>query len=58
MTHDQVGEIGKEVGRAEQHNASTTGVLRKHQRLPTNTAPPRPEGTNNKTNKFALTFEL
>ena len=59
MTHDQIGELGKEMGRAEQHNANTTRVLRKHQRLPTNTAPARPKGTNKKeTNKSSSTFEL
>ena len=54
MTHDEIGKLGKEVGRAEQHNTNTTRVLRKHQRLPANTAPPRPEGTNNKRKQILL----
>ena len=61
MTCDRIGELGKEMGRAEQHNANTTRVLRKHQRLSTNTAPPRPKGTNKKkqTNSSQhLNFEI
>ena len=47
------------MGRAEQHNANTTRVLRKHQRLPTNTAPLAQKELTKKTNSSQhLNFEI